>query len=54
MARRSLSFICQNCGEAEELDAGDAVKKLTQEVRSVGFRMRTAVIEARGLCLNCR
>jgi Fe2+ or Zn2+ uptake regulation protein len=41
------------CGTAGELHANDSVKKLTQEVESVNFQMRSAVIEIRGLCANC-
>lgn len=51
---QAIFIICQTCGVAEELDADDVMKKLTQEVRSVGFRMRAAVIEVRGLCFDCR
>jgi Fur family zinc uptake transcriptional regulator len=49
----AVFLICDKCGMAGELHANDSVKKLTQEVESVNFRMRSAVIEIRGLCENC-
>jgi Fur family zinc uptake transcriptional regulator len=49
----AVFLICDSCGTAGELHAGDSVKKLTQEVESVKFQMRNAVIEIRGLCQAC-
>jgi len=49
----AVFLICEKCGEAGELHAHDSVKKLTQEVESVNFQMRSAVIEIRGLCESC-
>jgi Fur family zinc uptake transcriptional regulator len=49
----AVFLICDKCGEAGELHANDTVKKLTQDVESVNFKMRSAVIEIRGLCANC-
>lgn len=49
----AVFLICDKCGTAGELHAGDSVKKLGQEVESVKFRMRSAVIEIRGLCKDC-
>ena len=49
----AVFLICDKCGTAGELHANDSVKKLTQEVESVNFRMRSAVIEIRGLCQAC-
>ncbi len=49
----AVFLICDKCGTAGELHANDSVKKLTQEVESVNFRMRSAVIEIRGLCEKC-
>jgi Fur family zinc uptake transcriptional regulator len=49
----AVFLICDNCGMAGELHAGDSVKKLTQEVESTKFKMRSAVIEIRGLCKDC-
>lgn len=49
----AVFLICQNCGSAGEMHAGDSVKKLGNEVAEVGFKMRSAVIEIRGLCADC-
>jgi Fur family zinc uptake transcriptional regulator len=49
----AVFLICDRCGTAGELHAHDSVKKLTQEVESVNFQMRSAVIEIRGLCAQC-
>jgi Fur family zinc uptake transcriptional regulator len=49
----AVFLICDKCGAAGELHANDSVKKLTQEVESVKFQMRSAVIEIRGLCRDC-
>ena len=49
----AVFLICDKCGTAGELHANDSVKKLTQEVESVNFQMRSAVIEIRGLCEAC-
>jgi Fur family transcriptional regulator, zinc uptake regulator len=49
----AVFLICDSCGTAGELHANDSVKKLTQEVESVKFQMRSAVIEIRGLCRDC-
>jgi len=49
----AVFLICDKCGTADELHAHDSVKKLAGEVAAVNFRMRNAVIEARGLCARC-
>jgi Fur family zinc uptake transcriptional regulator len=49
----AVFLICDSCGTAGELHAGDSVKKLTQEVEGVKFKMRSAVIEVHGLCSAC-
>jgi len=49
----AVFLICDTCGVAGELHAHDSVKKLAQEVESVKFQMRSAVIEIRGLCRTC-
>ena len=49
----AVFLICDKCGMAGELHAHDSVKKLTQEVEGVNFKMRSAVIEIRGICERC-
>jgi Fur family zinc uptake transcriptional regulator len=49
----AVFLICDSCGSAGEMHAGDSVKKLSAEVEGVKFKMRSAVIEVRGLCEDC-
>ncbi len=49
----AVFLICDKCGTAGELHANDSIKKLTQEVESVNFRLRSAVIEIHGMCAAC-
>ncbi|HOY78322.1 MAG TPA: transcriptional repressor, partial [Hyphomonadaceae bacterium] len=49
----AVFLLCEGCGSAGELHAGEAYKKLAQEVSGVNFKMRSAVIEVRGLCQAC-
>lgn len=49
----AVFLLCDGCGSAGELDAGETYRKLTHEVGSVDFKMRGAVIEVRGLCRTC-
>lgn len=49
----AVFLICDSCGSAGELHAGDSTRKLAAEVEGVGFRMRSAVMEIRGLCAEC-
>lgn len=49
----AVFLICDACGSAGELHAGDSTRKLAHEVEAVGFRMRSAVMEIRGLCRAC-
>jgi len=49
----AIFLICEGCGSAGELHAGNSVKKLQQEVEGVRFQMKNATIEVRGLCEAC-
>jgi len=49
----AVFLICERCGSAGELHAEHALDRLLSDVEHVGFRMRTAVIEIRGLCEAC-
>jgi len=49
----AVFLICDSCGSAGELHAGDSVRKLTQEVEATKFKLRSAIIEVRGLCPEC-
>jgi len=49
----AVFLICDSCGSAGEMHAGDSVRKLATEVEAMKFKMRSAVIEIRGLCEAC-
>ncbi len=49
----AVFLICDRCGSAGELHPDNALRVLKSEVSSVGFEMRNAVIEIRGLCAAC-
>lgn len=47
-------LICDGCGSASELNASDTLQKVQQEVGAVKFKMKSAVVEVRGLCKQCQ
>jgi Fur family zinc uptake transcriptional regulator len=49
----AVFLICDACGAAEELHAVATTDALRAETEAAGFRMRHAVIEARGICRDC-
>lgn len=49
----AVFLICEECGAAEELHAVATNEALRAETEAAGFRMRHAVIEARGVCRDC-
>ena len=49
----AVFLICEKCGAAEELHAVATTEALKAETEAAGFRMRQAVIEARGTCRDC-
>ncbi|MEO0606695.1 MAG: Fur family transcriptional regulator [Pseudomonadota bacterium] len=53
-AHSAVFLICEACGGAEELHAESTSRTLEKETHAAGFSIRTAVIEARGTCRNCR
>jgi len=52
-AHSAVFIICDTCGGAEELHAVDTGKALSKETKAAGFSVRSAVIEARGICRDC-
>ncbi|MBU6319810.1 MAG: transcriptional repressor [Alphaproteobacteria bacterium] len=46
-------LICDSCGSVGELHAGESARRLAAEIEEVRFRMRSAVIEVRGVCASC-
>ncbi len=52
-AHSAVFIICDTCGGAEELHAVDTGKALKKDTKAAGFSVRSAVIEARGICRDC-
>lgn len=53
-ARSTIFLICDNCGAAEEFDAGHALVDLAEAAKKDGFAIRSTMIEAKGLCSACQ
>jgi Fur family zinc uptake transcriptional regulator len=53
-ARSTIFLICDNCGAAEEFDAGHALVDLADAAKRDGFEIRRTMIEASGLCSKCQ
>jgi Fur family zinc uptake transcriptional regulator len=49
----AVFLICDRCGSAGELHSDAATQRLGEDAKAVGFRMRVAVIEIRGVCAAC-
>ncbi|MEM7662678.1 MAG: transcriptional repressor [Pseudomonadota bacterium] len=49
----AVFLICDTCSGAEELHGLKTLEVLTSETDAAGFRMKHAVIEARGRCRKC-
>lgn len=52
--RSTIFLICDQCGSAEEFDAGHALVDLSEAAESHGFHIRRTMIEASGLCASCK
>ena len=52
-AHSAVFIICDECGAAEELHAVSTSDALASETLAAGFSVRSAVIEARGICRKC-
>ncbi|MES1197105.1 MAG: Fur family transcriptional regulator [Pseudomonadota bacterium] len=53
-ARSTIFLICEKCGGAEEFDAGHALVDLSEAAERDGFEIRRTMIEAKGVCSECR
>lgn len=53
-ARSTIFLICDKCGDAEEFDAGHALVDLGEAAARDGFQINRTMIEASGLCAQCR
>ena len=49
----AVFLICDQCGSTSELHAEKIMETLSREVSGTRFRMRSAVMEARGVCASC-
>lgn len=48
-------FLCQQCGNAEELQNSDLLQQeLQQRAASTGFLIRQPILEVTGLCKQCQ
>lgn len=52
-AHSAVFLICEACGGAEELHAVNTSHAIEEETRAAGFKVQSAVIEARGVCRKC-
>jgi len=53
-ARSTIFLICEACGGAQEFDAGHALVDLANAAARDGFEIHRTMIEAQGLCAQCR
>lgn len=53
-ARTTIFLICSTCGRTEESDAGHALVDVGEAAKRQGFAIERTMIEARGLCADCR
>ena len=52
-AHSAVFIICDTCGAAEELHAVATSDAMHDDAKAAGFTVRSAVIEARGVCRKC-
>jgi Fur family zinc uptake transcriptional regulator len=52
-AHSAVFLICQSCGQTSELHTERVPDVLREDAAAVGFTVRHAVIEVRGLCARC-
>lgn len=53
-ARSAIFLICSRCGRSEETDAGHALVDLAEAAMREGFHIERTMIEATGVCRQCR
>lgn len=53
-AHQAILMICDRCGDIREDDNAEVQAALKKLAGEAGFAPRSAVIELRGLCRNCR
>jgi Fur family zinc uptake transcriptional regulator len=47
-------FICQDCGQAAELDDTKIESAITKHAKQIGFKVEHRSIEVTGICTHCR
>lgn len=52
--RSTMFLICDQCGRAEEFDAGHALVDLAEAAKRDGFAIQRTTIEAQGICSLCQ
>ena len=52
--RSTIFLICEQCGGAEEFDAGHALIDLGEAAKKDGFTISRTMIEASGICAQCQ
>jgi Fur family zinc uptake transcriptional regulator len=52
--RSTMFLICDKCRRADEFDAGHALVDLGEAAARDGFEIKRTMIEATGLCAQCR
>lgn len=53
-ARSTIFLLCEKCGASVEADAGHALSDVAEAAQRAGFELKRTVLEATGLCGNCR
>lgn len=48
-----MVFICQGCGQVDEMHDNDVIDQLRQASRHKGYRITHTMIEMKGECVGC-
>lgn len=48
-----IVLTCEQCTAVAEIGAASVIKDIDEAARSVGFRVRRAIVEVAGLCAHC-
>lgn len=46
--------VCEGCGEVEDIDCGDGIRQIEEQLKGQSFRVSTHIIEFFGLCKKCQ
>jgi Fur family zinc uptake transcriptional regulator len=53
-ARSTIFLICEKCGSSVEIDSGHALADVAEAAEKSGYTLKRTVLEAVGLCADCR